>query len=271
MKMTTGGKGRRAAAWALAALAGGVLSASAAYVTRLDGTRQDGIDIRITPDGNVLLTTAPGQQTTFAPGQYQQAVADKPAEYDQAVQLYGNRKYDEVIALLGPVTSRLRGLFWDAYAGALSIQAQIAKGDATGAVVAADRLAAANPALATNPVTQDALWQALIAAKQFDRLEGLLAKELGGDVRSAAARAQLARGDLRQAQNRFEEAVMDYLRTALLYNDVKDESEIQAEALFKAAATLQRIKDARSAQHCLKQLLERYPTSRAAARAGGKK
>ena len=64
---------------------------------------------------------------------------------------------------------------------------------------------------------------------------------------------------------------MDYLRTALLFNDVKDETEIQAEALFKAAGTLQRIKDVRSAQHCLKQLVDRYPASRAAARAGMKK
>ncbi len=271
MKMITGGKWRRAAAWAVAALAGGALSASAAYVIRLDGTKQDGVDIRITPDGNVLLTTAPGQQTTFAPGQYQQAVADKPAEYDQAVQLYGSRKYDEAIALLGPVTTRLRGLFWDAYAGALIIQAQIAKGDNAGAVASADRLLAASPTLVANPVMQDAQWQALIAAKLFDRLEGQLAKELGGDSRPAAARAQMARGDLRQAQNRLEEAVMDYLRTALLYADVKDETEVQAEALFKAATTLQRTKDLRSAQHCLKQLQERYPASRAAARAGAKK
>jgi TolA-binding protein len=271
MKMRTGGKGQRAAAWAMAALAGGTLAASAAYVTRLDGTRQDGIDIRITPDGNVVLTTAPGQQATFAPGQYQVAVADRPPEYDKAVQLYSGRKYDEAIALLGPVTTRLRGLFWDAYAGALIIQAQIAKGDAAGAVGTADRLVAANPALAANPVAQDALWQALIAAKLYDRLEGLLAKEMEGDSRLNAARAQLARGDLRQGQNRLEEAVMDYLRTALLFNDVKDESEIQAEALFKAAGVLQRNKDARGAQHCLKQLLDRYPASRAAARAGGKK
>ena len=270
MKMTTGGKWRRAAAWMVAALAGGALSASAAYVIQLDGTKKDGIDIRLTPDGNVLLTTAPGQQTTYTPGQYQQAVADKPAEYDQAVQLYNNRKYDEAIALLDPAAKRLRGLYWDAYCGALLIQAQIAKGDGVGAVGAADRLFLSNPALATNAVTQDAHWQALIAAKLFDKLEGLLTKEMGEDSRSDAARAQVARGDLRVAQNRLEEAVMDYLRATLLFNDVKDETEIQAEGLFKAAATLQRMKDVRGAQHCLKQLFERYPNSRAAARAGKK-
>ena len=253
-----------------AAVAGSVLSASAAYVIQQDGSQKTGIDIRLTPDGSVLLTTAPGQQTTFAPGQYQLAVADKPAEYDQAVKLYSSRKYDETIALLTPVASRLRGLFWDAYAGALIIQSQIAKGDAVAAVGTADRLLIANPKLSENPVAQDAQRQALIAAKQFDRLEGMITTTLNGTARPDAARAQMARGDLRAAQNRLEEAVMDYLRTALLYNDVKDESEVQAEALAKAVGALQQMKDARSAQYCLRQLLERYPASRAAARFGKK-
>jgi tetratricopeptide (TPR) repeat protein len=266
MKTTTCSKQRRAAAWLAAALAGGALSASAAYVIQQDGTRKDGIDIRLTPDGNVLLTTAPGQQATYAPGQYQLAVADKPAEYDKAVLLYNARKYDEVIALLTPVASKLRGLFWDAYAGALIIQAQIARGDALGAVGTADRLLIANPKLSENAVAQDAQRQALIAAKQFDRLEGMLTTVLNGASRPDAARAQVGRGDLRVAQNRLEEAVMDFLRAALLYPDVKDEGEVQAEALAKAASTLQQMKDARGSQHCLRQLLERYPASRAAAR-----
>jgi len=266
MNTTTSSRRCRATAWLVAILVGGALSASAAYVIRADGTRQDGIDIRITPDGSVLLTTAPGQQTTFAPGQYQQAVADRPAEYDQAVKLYNGRKYDETIALLTPVVARLRGLFWDAYAGALIIQAQIAKGDADGAVSTVNRLLLASPKLAENPVAQDAQRQALIAAKQFDRLEGMLTTVLNGASRPDAARAQLARGDLRVAQNRLEEAVMDFLRTALLFNDVKDENEVQAEALARAVGTLQQIKDARSAQYCVRQLLDRYPASRAAAR-----
>lgn len=266
MNTTMNSKRRCAAVWLMALLAGGAFPAFAAYVIQLDGTRKDGIDIRITPDGSALLTTAPGQQTTFSAGQYQQAVADRPAEYDQAVKLYNARKYDETIALLTPVVSRLRGLFWDAYAGALIIQAQIAKGDAAGAVSTADRQLIANPKLAENPVAQDAQRQALIAAKQFDRLEGMITTALNGTLRSDVARAQLARGDLRVAQNRLEEAVMDYLRTALLFNDVKDESEIQAEALARAVTTLQQMKDARSAQYCLRQLQDRYPSSRAAAR-----
>ena len=266
MNITICSKRRRAATWLAAVLTGGVLSASAAYVIQQDGTQRNGTDIRLTPDGHVLLTIAPGQQTTYAPGQYQLAVADKPAEYDKAVQLYNSRKYDEVITLLAPVVTRLRGLFWDAYAGALVVQAQIAKGDAAGAVGTADRLLIANPKLAENAVAQDAQRQALIAAKQFDRLEGMLTTALNGASRPDAARAQVGRGDLRVGQNRLEEAVMDYLRAALLYGDVKDESEIQAEALAKAATTLQQMKDARGAQHCLNQLLERYPSSRAAAR-----
>ena len=246
-----------------------VFPVSAAYVIRTDGQRVDGSDIRLKPTGEVVLTTPRGQ-LSFNSGQYRQAVADKPAEYDKAAQLANNRKYDEAISLLTGLISRLRGLYWDEPAGALLMQCQIAKGDSAAAVKVYDSLVAGNPKLTGSASVQDAYRQALIAAKQFDRLEPLLKAALAGTSRSDAAHAWMVLGDMYAAQNRLEEAAMDYLRTALLFQDVKAEPELPAEALFKAGETLQKMKDERSAQHCFQAVVRLYPTSRAATQAGKK-
>lgn len=258
-----------AAAWLAPALLAMTLSAPAAYVVRADGRRVDGANIRLKPDGEVVLTTAQGQ-ITFPPGQYRQAVADKPAEFDKAVQFFTARKYDECIQALEGVVTRLRGLYWDGMAGALIIQSQIAKGDGVAAVKTYEGLVKGNAKLAEDADIQDAYRHALIAAKQFDRLLPLLDATIAGPVRRDAARAQLLRGDMHAAQNSQEAAVMDYLRTALLFNDVKDDSEVQAEALLKAGETLQKMKDERSAQYCFQELRQLYPNSRAAGKIGKK-
>ena len=255
--------------WIVAAMLALALPAAAAYVIRTDGQRVDGTDIRIKPDGEVVLTTAQGQ-LSFTPAQYRQAVADKPAEFDKAVQLYTAQKYDECIQSLDGVITRLRGLYWDGMAGALIMQCQIAKGDGAAAVKTYNGMVAGNAKLAEDADVQGAYRRALIAAKQFDRLEPLLNAAINSTMRRDAARAQMLRGDMYAAQNSLEAAVMDYLRTALLFNDVKDDSELQAEALLKAGETLQKMKDERSAQYCFQELRQLYPNSRAAGKIGKK-
>jgi len=255
--------------WLLVIGTGVALPASAAYVVRLDGQRVDGSDIRLKPTGEVVLTTARGQ-LFFGSGQYRQAVADKPSDYDKALRLVNSRKYDEAIPLLNGLIERLHGLYWDEPAGVLLIQSVLAKGDGAAAVLAYDRLVTANPALAEKGDIQDVCRQALIAAKQYNRLDPLLKKALASPSRPDAARAQMAYGDLHAAQNRLEEAAMDYLRTALLFRDVKTDGELQAEALLKAGETLQKMRDERGAQQCWQELIRLYPSSRAADKASKK-
>ena len=96
-----------AATWLAALGLALLLPASAAYVIRADGKRVEGTDIRVKPDGEVVLTTT-GGQVNFLPGQFSQAVADKPAEYDKALQFMSNQKYDEAIHLLDGMISRCR-------------------------------------------------------------------------------------------------------------------------------------------------------------------
>ena len=76
------------------------------------------------------------------------------------------------------------------------------------------------------------------------------------------------RGDIQLAQNNIELAAMDYLRTAILFADVKD-AEIQGEACFKAAQALEQLRDPR-AKELYGKVVKEYGSSPYAAQARGK-
>jgi TolA-binding protein len=104
---------------------------------------------------------------------------------------------------------------------------------------------------------QQAYQRALLGAKQYDKLEGLLNTTIKTGSRLDAARALIARGDIRAAQGQLESAVLDYLRTAVLFESEKD---AQPEALFKTAEALKALRDPRAAEFS-KKLVDRYPNS----------
>ena len=241
------------------------LSADAAHVITAQGQRIDGTDIRARANGEIILTTAAGTRT-FYPGQYLRAVADKPAEVDQAVRLVEQRNFDDAIKLLEDVVSKYRFLDWDNQARVMIAVAQSRKGDHAAAVTSYERLFSSNP---KSREEADVMWayrQALLDAKQFDKLDQQLREVIASGARTDAARAQVMRGDINMAQNRVELAAMDYLRTVVLF---KAERAVQPEALLKAGDALEKLRDSR-AKEMYRRVVEDYPTSPQAQAARGK-
>ncbi len=246
---------RPAALMALAAVTGGIgLNAQAAYVIMTSGQRVDGSDIRAKSDGEIILTTPAGTRS-FYPGQYIKAVADKPAEIDNTARLVEAKQFDEAIKLLEDVVVRYRFLDWDVQARALLPQVYAKKGDLAGAVGAFEKLFAAAPKMREDPALQWSYRGVLLAAKQYDKLAGQLDQVVATGSRTDAARAQIMRGDMKADQNQLEGAVLDYLRTVLLF---KSERSVQPEALSKAAQTLEKLRDSR-AKEMYRKLVEEFP------------
>jgi len=238
-------------------LAGAValLAASAAaapYVVLPNGQRVQGSAIRALSNGDINLTTASGIRT-FPRGQYLEAVADKPAEYDQAVAALSAKKYDDAIRLLEGVVSRYRLLKWDAEALKLLPQALIGKGDSAEAVKAYDQLFQVAPNERKNPDVAWGMRRAMLAAKQYPALVRQLDAVAASGSRADAARAQTMRGDIQMAQNDLNQAV----------------PEIQGEAHFKAAQALEALRDP-NAKDMYRRLVNQYPSSPYAAQAKSK-
>ncbi len=237
----------------------------AAHVILTDGRRIDGTAIRARANGDVILTTERGD-LTFARGQYREAWADRPAELDQARQHLQARRYDQVISTLEGVLTRYRHLGWDLEALAMIGQANNAKGDHAAALSSFERLFQNAPHRREDPNMRWGYFEALLGAEQLDRLENYLNDIISDGERSEAARAQIMRGDLKRQRGMAEAGLLDYLRTVVLFKAV---TAVQPEATFKAAQTLEEMRDQR-ARDMYRKVVEQYGNSPYAQQARGK-
>ncbi len=214
----------------------------AAYVEMPDGSKREGSDIRSRTDGTIILTTAQGQMT-FMKGQYVKAVADKPADFDKARQLAAQKSYDEAIKLLDPIIQNYRFLEWDNNARVVKAQIQSAKGDVAGAVATYEQIFAGTPELKKDGKYMWPYFEALLAGKSYDKMNLQLDELIAKGSRADAAKAQILRGDIKMSQANVEGAVLDYLRSAILFEGQK---ETMPEALYKAAEGLEKLRDPRA-------------------------
>ena len=249
-----------------AALAAGAAGA-APYVVLSNGQQVQGSAIRALANGDINLTMDMGMRT-FPKGSYVKAVADKPAEYDQAAAAIKAQKFDAAVPLLQGIVAKYRYLGWDVEASKLLAQALLGKGDAEGAVKAYEQLFLVAPAEKQNADTAWGLRRAMLKAKQYPALIRQLDAVAAAGNRPEAARAQTMRGDIQLDQNNVELAALDYLRTAILFADVKD-AAILGEATYKAAAALEQLRDPR-AKDMYKKVATEFKTSPYAAQAAGK-
>lgn len=253
------------ACWAAALVAGTVLAAP--YVVLPNGSRVTGKAIRALPNGDINLTIEGGIRT-FPKGTFTKAVADKPAEFDQAVAALNAKKFDDAIKLFSGIVTSMRNLEWDVLAAKELPKALLGKGDAEGAVAAYDKLFLLSPAEKQNADSAWGMRRAMLQAKQYAGLARQLDAVAAGGDRPEAARAQIMRGDILLAQNDVTGAALDYLRTAILFADVRDPA-IQGEAHYKAAATLEQLRDPR-AKDLYRKVATEFKASPYAAQAAGK-
>ena len=233
---------------------GAILPARAAYVLLANNTRIDGTDIRAKSDGEIILTTPQGQRS-FPKGQYVRAVADKPADFDKAKQLLAAKTYDEAIKILNDIVLKYRYLEWDNTARVVLGQAYAQKGDFANAIDSYEQAIKASPDAKGDEALQWAYRGALLDGKQYDKLEAALNEVITAGPRPEAAHAQIMRGDMRMSQNQVEAALLDYLRTVVLFESEKDS---RPEALYKASEALKALRDPRAAE-LAKTLVAEFP------------
>jgi hypothetical protein len=100
-------------------------------------------------------------------------------------------------------------------------------------------------------------WDALLAARQYPKLEEQLGGVIAEGSRDVAAVAQNKRGDMKMEKKEFKDALVDgYLRTVVLFEDAK---AAQPEALYKAAQCFDQLGQATYAERMRKKLLAQFP------------
>jgi tetratricopeptide (TPR) repeat protein len=189
----------------------------------------------------------------------------KPAEFDKATQAMAAKQYAVAISLLEDLVIRFKRLQWDASAREVLATAYYAKGDYKKAVQIMGELMKDTPKNMITDEQYGAYWNALIGAQMTADLKKALSEAIAGDSKKLAALAVVRRGDLAQAEGKREDAVLDYLRAVVLYEEAK---ETHPEALYKAAQLLGEMRDPR-ADELKKKLVTLYPGSGYAKKLGG--
>lgn len=240
---------------------------AAPYVILKQGKqRYEGVSLRAKFDRSIVLKRADGTEMTFTADQVEMAVADKPATYDATVAAVQGGKYDAAIPALKQIITDYRCLTWDLYATAALSSAYIAKKDPDSAVRAYEDIFKLYPQAET---TGDSMWRytdALVAAKQFAKVEPKLDKAIKEGAKPEAARALVTRGDIRRGENKLELAVRDYLRTVWFFERERD---VMPRALLRAGQVLEQLRDPRAKQ-MYSRLVQEYPDSPEAQEAKGK-
>jgi TolA-binding protein len=191
---------------------------------------------------------------------------DKPAEYDKAAQLVESKQYDAAIPVLDDLVTRYRMLVWDNQARELLAKAYLGKNDPKKAASAIDAIFETTPKEQATPEVRQLYWNALLMTQRNTVLRTDLDEAVAKGPRELAAVAMLVRGDLDKAEGKKEDALLNYLRVVILYEQFK---AVQPEALFKAAQVLEELRDPR-ANAMRQRLASDYPDSKYARQASGK-
>jgi len=241
--------------------AGGVRAAP--FVINSAGTKIEGAAIQSAADGTVHLTTLQGQTLTFRPGAYRQAHADKPEEISRVEAMAGRGELAGAADLLRKVKTQYRFLGWDVQAARMLARVELAQKRFAESAAEYEALFAAHPQLKTVSAERANYMQALLGAGRLREAAGIADEEIASGSREAAARAQVLRGDLKSASKQYEEALLDYLRTALLF---RDQTAVLPEATYKTAVALKQMKDPRAAEY-FEKVIREFPNSEFAERA----
>lgn len=228
--------------WVMTAVLTATALANRPYVVLQDGRRIEGSAIRARRNGDVILTTERGD-LTFTRDQYREAAAARPPILDQAQRALQAEQYDRVISELERIVTEYRFLRWDVEALALIGRAQLGQEDHDAALATYDRLFQLDESRREVSEVRWGYFAAMLGAGQLDRLERQLDDLIKDGERSEAARAQVMRGDIKRQRGRSEDALLDYLRTAVLF---QTQRAARAEALYKAGVVLEELRDGRA-------------------------
>ena len=238
---------------------------SAPFVINSAGAKIEGTAIESSPDGTVSLTVKSGQVLTFRAGAYRQAHADKPPEFIRAEAFIKKGDFSPAAELLQKIKTNYKSLGWDQHAIRMLARVELARKDFPAAVREFEILFAQQPELKNAPADRTGYMQALLGAGRIQETAALADEDIASGSRAAAARAQIIRGDIKSAGGQVEEALLDYLRTAILF---RDQLAALPEAFYKTAGALKKLHDPRAGEYFQK-VIEEFPDSEFATLAKG--
>jgi len=252
--------------WLLGAMTAGADVKGA--ILKKDGGRLTGM-VRWLPSSKVyVVTTEKGVALQVPVAQVSGIKVAPPANLEKAVRAVKSGQYGGAIPVLERIMKQYTMLEHDVSAARWLAVAYLKMKNAKKAVEMCEKVIKVNPGAVTAGELTGVYWDALLATGREATLKKQLAKAIESGNRTMAAIAQVKRGDIDMKNERYREALVDgYLRTAVLFQDVK---EAQPDALYNAMKCFEELGQHSHAEKMRKKLLNEYPKHQNAqkARAG---
>jgi outer membrane protein assembly factor BamD (BamD/ComL family) len=185
----------------------------------------------------------------------------------QVEALVKNGDFAGAATLLRCIKEQYRFLGWDQRASQMLARVELAQKNFKASAVEYEALFAAQPQLKTMPAERANYMQALAGSHRTKEAAAMIDEDIASGSRDAAARAQVVRGDMKAVSGQYEEALLDYLRTSLLFTE---QTNVLPEATYKAAVALKKLNDPRAAEYFQKVITE-FPESEFSIKAKGEK
>ena len=183
---------------------------------------------------------------------------DVPPEIDQARKLIGDNRFTEAVGPLERVVANYKMLVWDNTAREWLARIYVQNKEPAKVVTMVEELLASGAGQTIPAGLRQKYWEALAASGQKDKVARDLDEAIATGPREAVPGAQVLRGDLRRAAGRKEEALDDYLRTVLFFQNA---GPARAQALLKAAELLEDLGDPARGRELRDMLSKQYPDS----------
>lgn len=202
------------------ALAAGLCSwctvAQQCYVIDARGNKIPGNRLTADQNGNLSLQIeAGGPVTNFRAGAYQAAMSPKTRDIQSLEQLYADGKLDNVAAAADKLYPQYQYLGWGGTISYYAGMALLDKGNAGAALLLFDRGLGLKDA-GTEALTKGKI-QALLTLKKTAEAQALLDKLSVSNDPTIAVFTFNTRGKLLAAEGKKKEAVLQYLKTLLLF------------------------------------------------------
>lgn len=213
------------------------------YLIKPDGSRQRAVAIQVAnPQGDLMVNVDGRGAVNLRRGSYRYAMIPKPQEVQQLEQLFEAEKFQELTQQAAAVFEAYKFLGWGDVIGGLEAEAYLAlqKGEDARRV-----LARSVPFVAERP---DALMRAnlliMLENKEYEKIDAELGKLVLSKEDAHAAFAFNMRGQICAIQGQKKQAVLEYLKTMLLFDGRKVRKE-RAEAKKQAVALMKELNDPR--------------------------
>lgn len=215
------------------------------YVVKTDGSQQKAISIKVrNQNGDLDVTVAKNMPPLqMSRKQYRFAFIPKNNQLEQFEKLAAEAKFNDIVKYAPALYNSYKFLGWGDYIAATECEAFLSLGRDK------DARQALNKAKKTPGANRDAVLRAeilcLLKDKEYASINKYLTQLMTSKNDNTAAFAFNMRAKVALAQGQKKQAVLEYLKTLLLFENKKEVRSLRDEAKREAIAIMKELKDPR--------------------------